>query len=211
MGNLLDLGVYFWLIIFALWGGVHGFVATLLGLGAWLGAALMSERAVSWFGDWAATQFSAPLLGPIVVGVVGFVATFALLRALTNMASGIVKGSPFSALNRGMGVLGGIFAGAVLLSLAYFTASLFIPRQSWPQSLLETRTLPLLEIGSAWVAAVAPKEWGDFRIPPLTGEASPNLGEPPAEKQGHAPEGYDPEGYDPGQRRQLERLLNQAQ
>lgn len=201
MGNLLDFGVYAWLIIFALWGGVHGFVATLLGLSSWLGAGFAAERSVHWLGERAATEFSAPLAAPIIVGVIGFVVAFIALRMLTSMISGVVKNSPFSALNRGLGILGGIFAGAVLLSLAYFTASSFIPRQSWPRDFSEARTRPLLEVGAAWVAATAPKEWGDFDALPLT----------PPLKMPNSPDKEEKQGYDPGQRKQLERLLNQTQ
>ncbi len=200
MANLLDLGVYAWLIIFALWGGAHGFITTLFGLGAWLGAGMMAERFAHWFGDWAAVEFSQRIAGPVAMGAIGFIVTFVVLRLLVSMLSGLVKDSPFSTLNRGMGVLAGIFAGGVLLALAYFTASSFVPRQEWPQSVMEARTRPLLEVGASWVAELAPKEWGNFTAMPL----------PPFNENGSEEETATDEGYDKSQRRQLERLLNQT-
>jgi len=209
MSNFLDLAVYGWLIIFAFWGGIKGFVSATLGVASWVVAGFVAIQIVELFGEMVAEEFSAPILAPAILGVVCFVAFFIVFKILVTMISDVVKGSAFASLNRGMGILGGTFAGAVLLSISYFTLLSFVPQQEMPKMVKEARTLPLLELGSSWVGALLPARWKSL------GElsAAEEIFHPPSERElpkQELPDQEPEEGYNRHQREQLERLLRQA-
>ena len=164
MSNLLDLAVYAWLIIFAFWGGIKGFTAAALGVASWLGAGFATAQIVDIFGDDIAAEFSAPFLAPAILGLVCFIALLVVFKLIVNMLSDTIKGSVFSSLNRGMGVLGGTVAGATLVSVAYFALASFVPKNQMPKMVGEARTLPLLELGSSWVGALLPHSWSPDSI-----------------------------------------------
>ncbi len=151
-----------------LWGFLRGMVREVLGLAAWVGAAV---AAVWFFPDVQGIARKA-IANPDVADPVAFGAVFlAVLIAFSLFArilAGAVRRSALGGLDRTLGLAYGLARGMALAVVAYIVAGAVEPVDRWPDPVLEARTLPSIYLGAAWVAQ---------RLPPAY---RPTVAGPPA-------------------------------
>lgn len=153
----------------------RGLVREVLGIGAWLGAAvaaILAEPQVKPLlvahvqPDWLATG--------LAVGAV-FIVVLIVLKVLIAWIAGHVQRSVLGGVDRALGFLFGLARGAFIIVLAYIVGGLAVPAtQRWPEEVRQSRSLPLAADGARWLVEHLPP---DFR-PPLpdgNGWQSPTL------------------------------------
>ena len=81
---------------------------------------------------------------------------------VTEMVSseGLVRG-----IDRTLGLIFGLARGAALAIAVYIFACMAIPPEHWPPPVLESRSLPYIYSGAAWVAKMMPPEYQP-QVPP---------------------------------------------
>jgi membrane protein required for colicin V production len=152
----------------------RGMVREVLGVGAWLGAAvagILAEPAAKPFvaeyvqPDWLATGAA--------VGVV-FLVVLIVLKILIHWIAGHVQRSMLGGVDRALGFVFGLGRGAVLVVLAYIVGGMAVPAvERWPEALRQSRSLPLAGDGARWVVARLPP---DFRpLLPQAGAQQPGI------------------------------------
>ena len=161
----------------------RGLVREVLGIAAWLGAALVAiyfeprttpiaERYVQ--PEWLATG--------VALGAV-FVLVLLVLKILIHWVAGKVERSALGGVDRAFGLVFGLARGAFIVVLAYIVAGLAMPdTQRWPEEVRQARFLPLAADGAAWLVARLPAEFRPRR-PDGTGGQTPTLDQllrPPA-------------------------------
>ena len=167
--NWVDIIVLAVLAISALSAFLRGFVSEALGIGAWIGAALVAM--------WGAPGFepnvrqwtgSAEISTPIAYAGL-FIVTLILLSVGVAMIGGVVRGVGLGLVDSSLGIAFGIARGAMLVMLAYFGAAHLVPPDRWPDPVLHARALPYAYDGAAWLAERIPPQYRPSVPPPPTG------------------------------------------
>ena len=169
----VDLAVLGVLLVSALLAFVRGFVREILGVGAWIAAALVAVWAFPFarprFREW----LGAPdLVDPVTFAAV-FVVTLLILLLVSHWIASLVRGSALGGLDRTLGLLFGLVRGAALVVFAYIAAGLVIPAERWPEPVVQARSLPLAYSGAIWAVGLLPREYRPrVQPPPSSREAT---------------------------------------
>lgn len=167
--NWVDTLIFAVLFISAVLGLMRGLVSEVMGIGAWVGAAVIAlwggpelePRMLAWTGlaDWA-----APLAYVTV-----FLGALILLSVASGLIGGVVRGSVLGGIDRSLGVVFGLARGAALIVVAYIAAGLLVTPERWPEPVLQARTLPYAYQGAAWLASKIPPHYRPMVPEPPTG------------------------------------------
>lgn len=170
----VDLAVLGVLAISALLAFMRGFVAEVLGIGAWIGAAIVAiwagplarPQIEIWMDQWVKQP---ALVTPVAFGVV-FLIALVLLLILSRWIGELVRNSMLSGLDRSLGLLFGLARGAVLIVCAYIGTGMLIPMDKWPVAVLDARLLPVAYRGAALIVKALPQPYQPRLYPPPEGQ-----------------------------------------
>jgi membrane protein required for colicin V production len=155
----VDAAVLGVLALSAMIAFLRGLVREVLGVGAWIGAALVAI----WGAPLARPQIAAWIPMPEAVAPVAFggvfLITLILLIILSRWIAELVQGSILSGLDRSLGLVFGIARGALLIMVAYILVGLLIPPDRWPAPVLEARSLPYVRDGAAALQHALPEQY----------------------------------------------------
>jgi membrane protein required for colicin V production len=168
--DLIVLGV---LAVSGLLAYVRGFAREALGIGAWIGAVIVAM----WAGPAAAPRFQemlgrADLAQPAGYAAV-FIVTLLVLLLIRHWIATLVSDSALGGLDRTLGLVFGFVRGAALVVFAYIAVSMVKPPETWPQPVLQSRSLAYAFEGAQWVASVIPDNVTKLKIMPPPGIATP--------------------------------------
>ena len=169
--DILVLGV---IAISAILGFVRGLVREAMGIGAWIGAAMVAvwagpelePRMLAWT---AMPDLSAPL-----AYAAAFLAALVLLSVIAGLIAGLVRGTVIGGIDNTLGVVFGLARGVLLVVVAYIVAQLLVPPGRWPDPVATARSLPYAFQGAVRLVAFLPPEY------------RPTIHEPPAGREARA-------------------------
>ncbi len=172
--NPVDIAAIAILVISALFGLARGFVREVLGLAAWVGAAIGAFALFPLldppFRRFALRLGLEPLAGDAVAAAIGFLVLLLIFSAVANAAARLVQSTPFGGIDRVLGFVFGAIRGAVLLAVAYVVAGLVTPPSEWPAPFRRAAAVPLAFAGAHWAVTIVPAP------------DRPNVAPPPADK-----------------------------
>ena len=215
----LDLAVIAAIAVAGVLGLWLGVVRVLLGIGSWIGAAILTVYGMPLLRPTARGWIESPFLADLAAGGSIFLVGLVLFTILTHMIAERVRGTALGAIDRSLGLVAGLALGIVITSGSYLVAErlLDIPaRESErPEWLRGSRTAPLLGWTARSLLALLPEEWrrasGAEDIAPVVptdaGEEAKRLMTPVPED----PERKDKSGYSKDERREMDRLFNSNQ
>ena len=164
------------LALSALAGFLRGFARELLGLAAWIAAAVLADRfygaAVPIAGRW----IDDGLVADVVCFAVVFLVILIALSIVANLASRLVRLSLLGGFDRILGLGFGLVRGGALLVLAYIALAFVLPAGDWPGAVRAARVLPYLHTGARYALAQAPERWRPM-LPQGGLAAAPDLGQ----------------------------------
>ncbi len=169
----VDLAVLGVLAVSALLAFMRGFVAEVLGIGAWIGAGL----AALWAGPLARPQVEIwmdqfvkmpALVTPVAFGGV-FLAALIIMLILSRWIGELVRNSILSGLDRSLGLVFGLARGAVLVICAYIGTGMLIPMTKWPPIVLDSRLLAPTFRGAEFIVKTLPQQYQPHLSPPPEG------------------------------------------
>jgi membrane protein required for colicin V production len=184
--NWVDAIAFAVLFVSAVLGLMRGFVAEVMGIGAWVGAAVIAlwggpelePRMLDWTGN-------ADLAGPLAYAAV-FVGALVLLSVLSGLVGGVVRGSVLGGIDRTLGLVFGLARGGALVVIAYIAAGLLVMPERWPEPVLQARVLPYAYAGAAWLAGTIPPHYRPMVPEPPTGREARAVDLLHVPAQGHA-------------------------
>jgi membrane protein required for colicin V production len=152
----------------------RGLVQEVLGIGAWVGAAL-------------AALTLQPVLSPALVGAVEtpwiadalalvgvFVAVLVVLKVVIAVVARRVQDSALGGTDRALGMVFGLLRGAFLVVVAYILGGMVLPEaERWPDPVREARSLPVVAEGARWLMDRLPP---DYRAKLVAPPSSPDPG-----------------------------------
>jgi membrane protein required for colicin V production len=154
--NGVDFVVLLVVAFSAMMAFMRGFVREILGLGAWIGAGVTAFVFFPIVQPMMRKTIGNPdLADPIAFGVV-FLVLLILLSLIARFMGRAVRAAGLGGLDRTLGLVYGLARGAVLMIGLYIGAGLIEPVESWPNMVLEARTLPSIYLGAVWVAGHVP-------------------------------------------------------
>lgn len=164
--DLLILGVA---ALSALFGFVRGLVREVLGVGAWIGAALVALFAF----DPVSTEVRSFITSPAVAdaaSVAGvFLLTLITLSLFASWAGSAVRHSALGGLDRTLGLAFGLARAAIIVIVAYIGIGLVEVPTAWPPPVLEARGLPYAYAAATWAVHLLPPRYRPrVAAPPAT-------------------------------------------
>ncbi len=156
----VDTTVLLVVIISAIVAFARGFVAEVLGILAWIGAAAIASA----FGYLAKPTFRGWVNNPDIADPAAYAAVFLIslvvLSIFTGMIGGAVRASILGGLDRTLGIVFGLLRGIAIVAAVYAGSTYVFPAERWPESVVQARSLPHIYAVASWLATLLP---ADFR------------------------------------------------
>ncbi|MCA7117895.1 MAG: CvpA family protein [Acidibrevibacterium sp.] len=154
--DLAALGV---VAVSALLAFGRGFVREALGIGAWVGAAVLAthyfELARPHVREWIP---DIGIADPVAFALV-FLAGLIVFSLIAGTLARVVRTSLLGGLDRTLGLVFGIVRGFALLVVAYIIGGMLLPPERWPSPVLAARSLPYISRGAQWAIGELPAEF----------------------------------------------------
>ena len=172
--NWVDLAILAVLALSGLLAFSRGLVREVLGLGAWVIAAVAASSygAFPHVEPWVRQQFSDPTTAAIVAFGGVFLVVLILCWLLAGSIAGMIRRSALGGLDRTLGLVFGIVRGAVLVCALYIVVGIAIPIEQWPPPVMEARALPSVFKGATWLADHVPPQYRPAIATPPAGRAT---------------------------------------
>lgn len=188
-----------------------GIMRVIFGLAAWVGAGFATIYGFSYARPYTREWIGNELIADIAAGAGIFVVTMIVLTFLSHTLSGGVRDSGFSMLDRTLGMVAGLFIGAVIVSGGYIFSQQFFELTDRSEFYSEAKSLPLVRRGATTLMSLAPAEWGLAQPATPDKDASDstfrNLLSP--QTKGDGPDSKS--GYNTDERKDMDRLIRSHQ
>jgi membrane protein required for colicin V production len=160
--DLVVLGVMF---LSGLVAFTRGLVREVLSVVAWVGAAATAMAFLPAVRPLLAPHLPSPEWVDPAGYILLFIVSLILFSLIAKTIAHAVRSSAIGGIDRTLGLVFGLARGAALAIAAYIFACMAIPPDHWPPSVLESRSLPYIYSGAAWVARMMPPEYQP-QVPP---------------------------------------------
>jgi membrane protein required for colicin V production len=156
--NWVDGVVLAILAVSAILAFFRGLVREVLGIGAWVAAAVAAFLAWPEVRPWVGEHIEPDWLANAVAAGGVFLAVLLVLKVIVAWIAARVERSALGGVDRALGLVFGLARGAFLVVLAYILAERFFPMDRWPADVREARALPVVADGARWLVAQLPPE-----------------------------------------------------
>lgn len=200
---------------------LRGFVAEVLGIAAWIGAALAALYGLPLVRPFARELIPIAWAADAAAALVIFLVLLLLLSMATRAVAQVVHSAGLGSLDRSLGFVFGLLRGALLASLAFLMVDSLWDRADHPVWLNEARTLPLLKTGADIVRTVIPAEVMGTAKSTAQSAAEKSRLAMEAERSyrqltqptptSASPSHDEKTGYQPSQRQDMNKLFNSTQ
>jgi membrane protein required for colicin V production len=171
----IDAGALLIIVLSAAFSMVRGFVREVLGVGAWIGAALAAIK----FYPLVLPEVSSvlPMKNLVVYAsmAVVFIVVLIVLSVISALIGGLVRDSPLSGLDRSLGLVFGVVRGGLIICLAYIALSVGVATTEWPAPVVKARFLPIAYQGATELVSLLPKAYQP-KVSPLPTAPVPSAG-----------------------------------
>ena len=148
------------MVVSAILSFMRGFVREVLGLAAWIGAAVAGFAGRGWLRLFYEQFIEQDWLADAAAVATIFLVVLVVLKLLIHVLANKISQSPLGGVDRSLGTVYGLARGGFLAVLAYILAGLvFTDTTRWPEPIKEARSLPLVVDGARWVASLLPEEY----------------------------------------------------
>ncbi len=155
--NATDVVIVLVIVASGLFAFFRGFVHEMLSVTSWIGAALATIYGLPYAIPHARRLITEQVIADIGAGVAIFLTVLIVLSILTHIISHRIRKSALGPLDRSLGLVFGVFRGAVLVCVAWLVFAWLLPREDHPAWITEAKARPLVERGSTMLVTLLPK------------------------------------------------------
>jgi membrane protein required for colicin V production len=213
--NSFDLAVLGVIGLSGIFAFARGFVREVLSIVAWVGAGLITLYGFGHVYAFVVRLVTTPLLADLIAGAGLFVLSLIMLTMLTGYLARFVQLSALSPIDRTLGLIFGLARGAFLVALAYLVLDISLPQNDRPGWIKQAKSEPFLAQGAELLRKALPESMqmksttasndaqhlADKAMRALSNPGAPSPAKP-AEQQ--------PPGYPAGDRRDMNRLIENS-
>lgn len=219
--NALDLAIIAVIALSAIFAFARGFVREVLSIIAWVGAALITLYGFSYAYGAIIRFVTTPLLADLIAGAGLFVVSLIVLTLLTGYVARFVSSSALSPIDRTLGLIFGLARGVLLVSLAYLVVDISLPQNDRPGWIKEAKSERFLVRGAEMLRNALPESL-QVKTAGAADDATRALERAhdaqramralssPAAPAATNPGQAGPPSYKPGDRRDMDRLIENA-
>jgi membrane protein required for colicin V production len=214
--NSFDLAVLGVIALSSIFAFARGFAREALSIVAWAGAALTTLYGFTHVYRFVVRFVTTPLLADLIAGAGLFVISLIVLTILTGYLARFVQSSALSPIDRTLGLIFGMARGVFLVSLAYLVLDISLPQNDRPGWIKQAKSEPFLAQGAELLRGALPEPLqmkgaaaGDDAQRALAEKAMRALSSPAAPPSAKPGEEQAP-SYKPGDRRDMNRLIENA-
>jgi membrane protein required for colicin V production len=154
---IVDIIVIAVIALSALFAFIRGFLREILSIGAWVAAGL-----ATWFGlpvlrPFGRQYIEIELIADVATGVVIFVVILVVASIISHFLTKGVRESALGPLDRSLGLLFGVFRGALIVCFALLIFDNFYAPENRPDWLKDARTLPVVQAGADILRGLVPQ------------------------------------------------------
>lgn len=147
-------------IISGLLAFMHGFVREALSIATWIGAATVAITGYPLAREAAGAYIPSPLVADIAAGALLFVGAFLVLAVIARAIGRVFESADgLGPINRSLGLMFGLFRGALIVVVAYLALSWTVQERDHPGWIADARATPILKEGAAALEAMLPADW----------------------------------------------------
>lgn len=157
----LDIVVIVILALSALLAFMRGMVRETFSLLGWIAGAVAVVFLLPVARPYVAQVISSEIVGDVLAGTVIFIVVLVIVALLSAKLAERVRQSSLGSLDRSLGLLYGLFRGAVLACLGYLLLSWAYSLENQPPWIADARSKPLLEVGAQVIRDLAPENFMD--------------------------------------------------
>jgi membrane protein required for colicin V production len=161
----------------------RGLVQEVLGIGAWVGAALAALALRPLLAPPLLEAVETPWIADAIALAGVFLAVLVVLKIIISTVARRVQDSALGGADRALGMLFGLARGAFLVVVAYILGGVILSEpERWPQPVRDARSLPLVAEGARWLMEQLPPDYQARLVaPPAAPDPSfKDLVRPPA-------------------------------
>jgi membrane protein required for colicin V production len=161
----------------------RGLVQEVLGVGAWLGAAILALAVRPTVAPLLTDMVQPPWLADALATGAVFLIVLVTLKLIIGGVARRVQDSSLGSVDRALGLVFGVARGAFLVVVAYILAGMVAPAaNTWPAPVREARALPIVADAAGWLVARLPPRFqpGVVTAPGRPGPGFDELLRPPA-------------------------------
>ncbi|GGC26457.1 hypothetical protein GCM10011504_00930 [Siccirubricoccus deserti] len=150
---------------------LRGLVHEVLGVGAWIGAAVLALALRPQVAPLLQDTVEPPWLADALASGGVFLVVLLVLKLIIGAIARRVQDSMLGGTDRALGLVFGVARGAFLVILTYIICGMLLPAADrWPEPVRDARSLPLVIDGARWLVAQLPPEY------------RPRVAEPPVQR-----------------------------
>jgi membrane protein required for colicin V production len=161
----------------------RGLVQEVLGVGAWVGAALAALALRPFLAPPLLQAVETPWIADAIALAGVFLAVLVVLKIIIALIARRVQDSALGGPDRALGMVFGLARGAFLVVVAYILGGVILSEpERWPQPVRDARSLPLVAEGARWLMEQLPPDYQARLVaPPAAPDPSfKDLVRPPA-------------------------------
>ncbi len=155
--NFTDLGIVTIILLSGVFAFYRGFVREIFAMVSWIGAAAVTIYGFAYAQPWGRELITVRLVADSVTGATIFFVALIVLSLLSRFLTLRIRYSGMSPLDRSVGLVFGIFRGAVLVCVAWLLLVWALPREDHPDWIITARSLPLIQRGGAILISLIPE------------------------------------------------------
>jgi membrane protein required for colicin V production len=161
--DLVLIGV---MVLSGLIAFMRGLVREVLSIAAWVGAGAVAFTALPAIRPIIGPHMPSPEWTDPAGYIILFLISLIVFSLIAKTIGGAIRSSAIRGIDRSLGLLFGLARGLALAIVVYIVACMASPPDHWPPSVLESRSLPYIYTGAAWVARQMPAEYQPAVPPP---------------------------------------------
>ena len=146
--SAIDICVAVIFAISALLAFSRGAVRETLGIGSWIGAAIATVYGFQYVRSIASNLIDHKLIADAATGIVIFVLALITCTIIAQFLAGRIQRSRMGALDRTLGIVFGLFRGAILVCLAYMLFIWAVEKDDRPDWVDQALTMPYIIHGA---------------------------------------------------------------
>lgn len=155
--TIVDIVVVGAILLFGLLSAFWGFVGLVTGIGAWVGAALITVSAYEPISDISRQHIEETWLADMAAGGGLFVGSLIILMILSTIISNRVEDSSLGSINRALGLISGLVLGYGFSAVLLLAGIWLMEEENLPRSVKDGRAYGIVRVGSMAILEQAPK------------------------------------------------------
>jgi len=214
-----DLVVAGVVIVSGILAFMHGFIREALSIASWIGAGAIAIAGYPMAREVAAAYIPSPLIADIAAGALLFVGAFLILSIIARaIGRALESADGLGPINRSLGLLFGLFRGALIASVAYLTLAWSVPERDHPDWIVNARSTPILKESAKLIEQALPEAWrakgadaAAAAEEAARAEMLRRLNAPQPSTPNNSGTSGGETGYNPGERKALDDLIKDRQ